>query len=211
MFALFDNLGTFELILCGVAGLLVFGRRLPEVAAQAGSTLAKFKKSLDGAVAESGVENEIRKIQQALPTDVSVRDVARAAAKKMESRMREVGAPPLEADPAGAGATPSGSASSDAASAPAEAASNSRDPADDAGARAKPVDERSDGVQASSSLHAHGTIARGSLPPADPRPDARDDATARPSTTPHARRSSAWGTGIDPASGFRGTDDAARE
>jgi len=88
--ALFDNLGTFELVLCGIAGLLVFGRRLPEVASQAGATLAKFKRSLDGAVQDSGVEEELRKIKQALPTDVSMRDVARAAARKMEDRMREL-------------------------------------------------------------------------------------------------------------------------
>ena len=60
MLALFDNLGTGELILCAVAGLLLFGRRLPEVAAQAGATLSKFRKGLDDAIHESGVEKEIR-------------------------------------------------------------------------------------------------------------------------------------------------------
>jgi Sec-independent protein translocase protein TatA len=92
MFALLDNLGTPELILCAVAALLVFGRRLPEVAAQAGATLSKFRKGLDDAIHESGVEKEIMKIKQALPTDVSVRDVARAATRKVEDRMREVAA-----------------------------------------------------------------------------------------------------------------------
>ena len=92
MLALFDNLGTGELILCAVAGLLVFGRRLPEVAAQAGATLSKFRKGLDEAIHESGVEKEIRKIKQALPTDLNVRDVARAATRKVEDRMREISA-----------------------------------------------------------------------------------------------------------------------
>jgi Sec-independent protein translocase protein TatA len=90
MFALFENLGTSELILCAVAGLLLFGRRLPEVAAQAGATLSKFRKGLDDAIHESGVEKEIRKIKDALPTDLNVRDVARAATRKVEDRMREL-------------------------------------------------------------------------------------------------------------------------
>ena len=116
MIALFDNLGTFELILCGVAGLLVFGRRLPEVASQAGATLAKFKRSLDGAVQDSGVEQELRKIKEALPTDVSMRDVARAAARKMEDRMRELGeAPQLDATTT---ATPAPDATSSSAATP---------------------------------------------------------------------------------------------
>jgi Sec-independent protein translocase protein TatA len=92
MFALLDNLGTPEILLCAVAALLVFGRRLPEVAAQAGATLSKFRKGLDDAIHESGVEKEIQKIKQALPTDMSMRDVARAATRKVEDRMRELGA-----------------------------------------------------------------------------------------------------------------------
>lgn len=87
-FALLDNLGTTEILICGIAALLVFGRRLPEVAAQAGATLSKFKRNLDDAIHESGVEKEIRKIKQAMPTDLSVRDVARAATRKVEDRMR---------------------------------------------------------------------------------------------------------------------------
>ena len=126
MIALFDNLGTFELILCGVAGLLVFGRRLPEVASQAGATLAKFKRSLDGAVQDSGVEQELRKIKEALPTDVSMRDVARAAARKMEDRMRELGeAPQLDATTT---ATPAPDATSTSTATPITPASNAPSP-----------------------------------------------------------------------------------
>lgn len=89
MIALLDNLGTVELMIVAIAGLLVFGRRLPEVASQAGATLAKFRRGLDGAIHDSGVEREIRKIREALPTDVSVPDLARAAARKLEDRIRE--------------------------------------------------------------------------------------------------------------------------
>ncbi len=92
MFALLENLGTSEILLCALAGLLLFGRRLPEVAAQAGSTLSKFKRNLDDAIHESGVEKEIRKIKQSLPNDLSMRDVARAASRKVEERMRVLNA-----------------------------------------------------------------------------------------------------------------------
>jgi len=92
MFAILENLGTPELILCAVAALLVFGKRLPEVASQAGETLSKFRRSLDGAIAESGVEKEIKKIKDSLPSDMSVRDIARATTRKVEARMRELNA-----------------------------------------------------------------------------------------------------------------------
>lgn len=90
MFALFDNLGTFELMICGVVALLVFGKRLPEVASQAGATLTKFRRGLDNAIQDSGVEREIKKIKDALPTDLSMRDVTRAATRRVEGRMREL-------------------------------------------------------------------------------------------------------------------------
>jgi Sec-independent protein translocase protein TatA len=87
--AILDNLGTTELLICAIVALLFFGKRLPEVASQAGATLAKFRRSLDNAVHDSGVEQEIRKIKSALPTDLSVRDVTRAAVRKFEDRVRE--------------------------------------------------------------------------------------------------------------------------
>jgi sec-independent protein translocase protein TatA len=93
--ALFDNIGTFEMIIVAVAALLLFGKRLPEVASQAGATLTKFRRGLDGAIHDSGVEQEIRKIKSAIPTDMSVKDVARAAARKLEDRLRE-GVEPIE-------------------------------------------------------------------------------------------------------------------
>jgi sec-independent protein translocase protein TatA len=94
VFALFESIGGLELVIVLIAALLVFGKRLPEVASQAGSTISKFKRNLDGAIRESGVENEIRKIKQAIPTDISVSDMARAAAKKMEDRLLEVAEAP---------------------------------------------------------------------------------------------------------------------
>ena len=46
--------GPGEMIIIGVIALLLFGKRLPEVARNVGKSLAEFKRSV------SGFENEIR-------------------------------------------------------------------------------------------------------------------------------------------------------
>lgn len=110
--AIFDNIGTVEMMIVAVAALLLFGKRLPEVASQAGATLTKFRRGLDSAIQDSGVEQELRKIKSAMP-DMSVKDVARVAARRLEDRLREtiettdtpnqaagVPEPSTEADPA---------------------------------------------------------------------------------------------------------------
>lgn len=89
-FALFDNLGGGELFIAGVVALLVFGKRLPEVAAQAGQALTKFRRGLDSAWNDTGMDHEIRKIKEAMPKDISMTDMARAASRKMEQRLREM-------------------------------------------------------------------------------------------------------------------------
>lgn len=216
MFALFDNLGTFELILCGVAGLLVFGRRLPEVASQAGATLAKFKKSLDGAVQESGVQDELRKIQQAIPTDVSVRDVARAAAKKMEGRMRELGTPPPLETPHEVG---------DVTAGPDGSRSNATRGAQGAGAGPNDATRAHAGEDDAGSPHASGTVARGSYPLARSAPPVgapQDDlelgvpndrlggsaAPSAPARSDDVTPTNAPRPGIDPASRFGASERA---
>lgn len=89
--ALFDNLGGAELVIAAVAALLVFGRRLPEVASQAAQQIGKFKRGLDDAWRQSGVEKEIRDIKNVIPRDLSVTGVARQAARRFEERIAEVG------------------------------------------------------------------------------------------------------------------------
>jgi sec-independent protein translocase protein TatA len=46
---LFGNLGTVELIIIAAVGLLLFGRRLPEVGKSLAKTIVEFKKGLSGA------------------------------------------------------------------------------------------------------------------------------------------------------------------
>jgi sec-independent protein translocase protein TatA len=56
--ALFGNLGTMELIIILVVGLLLFGKRLPEVGKSLGKGIVEFKKGLKGV--EDDVDNASR-------------------------------------------------------------------------------------------------------------------------------------------------------
>ncbi|MBL8863630.1 MAG: hypothetical protein JNK02_16695 [Planctomycetes bacterium] len=89
MFALFESLGGFELLVVGIGALLLFGKDLPKVAADAGAQIAKLKRSLDTTWRDSGLEREVRQIRDALPRDLSLGDVARSASEKLAVRLEE--------------------------------------------------------------------------------------------------------------------------
>lgn len=91
---LIGNLDTTELLIVLVGAVLVFGKRLPEVAAQAGSQLSKLRRTLDDAWKESGVDKEVRDMQRsiesirdAVPRDLSAASIARTAATKFQARV----------------------------------------------------------------------------------------------------------------------------
>ena len=119
MFAIFEDVGMSEILVIGVFGVLLFGRRLPEVASQAGAQLVKFRRSLQQVRAESGMDVEVRKIQrtleEAIPRDFSVGEVARLASARVQERIQnarkefdvEVGKPPAEATGAPVALVPS--------------------------------------------------------------------------------------------------------
>ena len=86
--ALFDSLGGSELFIVGIAALLVFGKKLPEVAAQAGKQIAKLRHGVDKSWKETGLEEEIRDIKHALP-DVSPAELARSASRRFQQRVAE--------------------------------------------------------------------------------------------------------------------------
>lgn len=92
MFLLFEDLGFGELIVVGVASVLFFGKRLPEVAAQAGAQLSKFRRSLQDIKHETGMDHEMRKLQRTFEdarNELSMAEIARLAKTKVEQRLSE--------------------------------------------------------------------------------------------------------------------------
>jgi Sec-independent protein translocase protein TatA len=49
MLALIGNIDTTEVLIVLIGAVLVFGKRVPQVAAEAGGQLKKLRRSLDGA------------------------------------------------------------------------------------------------------------------------------------------------------------------
>jgi Sec-independent protein translocase protein TatA len=92
VFLLFEDLGFSELVLIGIASVLFFGKRLPEVAAQAGAQIAKFRRSLQDIKQETGMDHEVRKLQRTFENvrhDLSVSELALAAKQRVEQRLSE--------------------------------------------------------------------------------------------------------------------------
>jgi Sec-independent protein translocase protein TatA len=92
LLALLETLGGLELLIVCIAGLLVFGKRLPEVAGQAGKQLVKVRRSIDAAWRETGMEKELRDVKRdfdaAIPRDLSIGEMARLASAEMEKRVK---------------------------------------------------------------------------------------------------------------------------
>jgi len=144
LFALFEDLGFPELLVIGIAGILLFGKRLPEVAGQAGQQLVKLRRSLQQVRTETGMDQEVRKIQrtleEAIPRDLSVGEVARLASARVQERIesarkeidKEVGQPLAEATAAPAPAPASAPAPAPAPVEPAHDATRVGPPASDA-------------------------------------------------------------------------------
>lgn len=64
MLALFQSVGPLEVGVLLVLGLLLFGRRLPEVGRSLGRSIVEFKKGLKGV--EDEIETEAGRNQKAL-------------------------------------------------------------------------------------------------------------------------------------------------
>lgn len=92
MLALIDNLGGTELLIVMAAALLVFGKRLPQVAGDAAKQLVKLRRSLDEAWRDTGMQQEIlnvkRDLENAIPRDLSIGEMARIASAEMDKRVR---------------------------------------------------------------------------------------------------------------------------
>lgn len=93
-FYLFFSLGTPELIILGMIGLLLFGRRLPEVGRSLGKSFVEFKSGLNDMKAElRDVDRLVDEQADYDPEPHPVDPVEHTAADAPE-------APPEEDDPA---------------------------------------------------------------------------------------------------------------
>jgi len=71
--AFFGNLAPMEMLLLAVVAVLVFGKRLPEVAGRGFTQLRRWRQSLDQLRRDSGIDRELHNIER------SVRDASRQA------------------------------------------------------------------------------------------------------------------------------------
>jgi Sec-independent protein translocase protein TatA len=71
--ALIGNLSATEILVVGIVAVLIFGKRLPEVASQTYSQIRKLREGMDQFRRDTGIDRELSSIQTTL-TDVH-RDV----------------------------------------------------------------------------------------------------------------------------------------
>ena len=88
----FLNLGAQEIVILVVVAIVVWGRRLPEVAGQAAGVVQRMRRSLDDLRRETGIDREIqnarRAVDEALPRGVRTLDVRREARRLVEEATR---------------------------------------------------------------------------------------------------------------------------
>jgi Sec-independent protein translocase protein TatA len=87
--ALLGNFDLTELIVIGVGALLVFGRRLPEVAMKAAAQVMRFRRAVSQMWREAGIEDELRRVKREIEVDVSS-GPSRSAALQVKARQDEL-------------------------------------------------------------------------------------------------------------------------
>lgn len=94
MIALFGNLDFGELLVIALVAVMVFGRNLPRVAAQAVNNVAKARRALQRVWRESGIGDEIRDVQRELESstrrlrDVDARSTFRSPSQEVVETVR---------------------------------------------------------------------------------------------------------------------------
>ena len=118
--ALFGDLAFQELLIVAFAAVVIFGRRLPQVAGRGFAQFQRVRRTLTQTWRETGIDEEIRRIQRDLDRQVPHSfDPARLARRETreiqrllerdERQARPEGAPPEAAEPRDAPATTSAS------------------------------------------------------------------------------------------------------
>jgi len=98
----FPNLGWMEMVVLLVLGLLIFGRRLPEVGKSLGKGIVEFRKGL------KGIEDEVQSAETRRPTTTlpERESVARPPLTASGEDVRVSRAEPVEAPIVDRGAGP---------------------------------------------------------------------------------------------------------
>ena len=64
--AFLGNLSTTEILVVGIVAVLIFGRRLPEVASQTFGQLRRLRQGMDQFRRETGIDREMRSIEHTI-------------------------------------------------------------------------------------------------------------------------------------------------
>jgi Sec-independent protein translocase protein TatA len=108
--ALFGDIAMLEILIIAALSVMVFGRDLPKVAAQAFSKFQQARNALRQVWRDSGIGEEVRKMQRELEAgkrglgSVNPKNVVRDAVRSVESEVRspfEVSLDPLSNTEAG--------------------------------------------------------------------------------------------------------------
>jgi len=109
--ALIGNLDLMEIVVIGAGALMIFGRRLPEVAIRAATQIAKLRRSVAQVWREAGMEEELRKvrrnIEQDMPSTSHPGYAADRAFREIETKLKQPEPAAEEADSASAVEPPS--------------------------------------------------------------------------------------------------------
>ena len=87
------NLSFGEVLVVGALAVMIFGGRLPEVAARVVHTVRRFRRSLDDLKRETGIDRELRNIEY------EIREAERAARTQDVSAIPTHKPPPAAVEP----------------------------------------------------------------------------------------------------------------
>jgi Sec-independent protein translocase protein TatA len=97
------NLSPVEIVIILVVAIVVFGRRLPEVAGQAAGAVQRMRRSLEDLRRETGIDREIREarraVEDAVPRDIRPSQVSRKAREGLDKALRAAEVGPEELPP----------------------------------------------------------------------------------------------------------------
>ncbi len=91
------GLGPTEIVVIVVVAILIFGPRLPQVAAEAAGWIMKLKRSMSDLRRDSGIDREFsevrRQVENAVPRELRNFDPARSVQTGMETLKHDVAEP----------------------------------------------------------------------------------------------------------------------